>query len=58
MFVQLFRMVCQKHNAVVLHCLKYIGKINPLSAQTLQRARNLNVPCRPKRSKVFVLSCS
>jgi hypothetical protein len=32
--------------------------INPLPSLTLQSARDLNVPCRPKRSKALLLTSS
>ena len=32
--------------------------VNPLPSLTLQNARDLNVPCQPKRSKVLLLSSS
>jgi hypothetical protein len=32
------------------------SKINTLPSLTLQSARNLNVPCRPKRSKALLLT--
>jgi len=35
-----------------------LQEINHLPSLTLQSARNLNVPCRPKRSKVLLLSSS
>jgi len=39
--------------------VKATGKdINPLPSLTLQSARDLNVPCQPKRSKALVLSSS
>jgi hypothetical protein len=32
--------------------------INPLLSLTLQSARDLNVPCQPKRSKALLVSCT
>ena len=37
---------------------KYGDNINPLPALTFWNGRNLNVPCRPKRSKTVLLSSS
>jgi len=42
----------------VAHYIYYSCEFNPLPSLTLQSARNLNVPCRPKRSKALLLSCS
>ena len=35
-----------------------VPEVNPLPSLTLQSARNLNIPCRPKRSKAHLLSSS
>ena len=48
----------REHPSYNLACNTGVVEFNPLPCQTLQSARDLNVPCRPKRSKALLLTSS
>ena len=45
----------EAYKAEIINIAEYL---NPLPSVTLQSARDLNVPCQPKRSNALVLSSS
>ena len=45
-------------SSILCMCPNQHNLFNPLSSLTLQSARDLNVPCRPKRSKALLLTSS
>ena len=53
----LYHNICYSYSqSVATFCTSQ--QFNPLPSLTLQSARDLNVPCRPKRSKALLLTSS